>query len=49
MHVRNRFLSVRYPKHSTAEGLFECFQKVVSHVGIVDWEDKLVGFECNGA
>ena len=49
VHVCNRFLSVRHPKHSTAEGLFECFQKAVSHVGIVDWEDKLVGFGCDGA
>ena len=49
VHVRNRFLSVRHPKHGTAEGLFECFQRAVSHVGIVDWEDKLVGFGCDGA
>ena len=49
VHVCNRFLSVRHPMRSTAERLFECFQEAVSHVGIVDWEDKLVGFECDGA
>lgn len=49
VRVHSRFLSDRHPKRSTAEGLFECFQKAVSHVDIVDWEDKLVGFGCDGA
>lgn len=30
VHVCNRFLMVRHPKSGTAEGLRECFQKVVS-------------------
>ena len=48
VHVCNKFLSARHPKSGTAEGLWECFQQAVSHGGIVDWKDKLIGFGCDG-
>ena len=50
VHVRNKFLSVRRPKSGCAEGLFECLEKAVGHVGIADsdWKDKLIGFGCDG-
>ena len=28
--------------------MFECFQQAVSHVGMVDWKDKLNGFGYDG-
>ena len=48
VHVHNRFLTVRQPKSGNAEGLFECFKNVLSHVGLATWEDKLIGFGCDG-
>ena len=49
VHIRNRFLTVRRPAHSNAEGLFDCFVSALTYVGIDDWEHKLVGFGCDGA
>ena len=49
VHVCNKFLSVRQPKRANAEGIFECFGMVLGHVGITNWESKLVGFSCDGA
>ena len=43
VHVHDKFLAIRRPSRSNAEGLFECFTRAVAHVGITDWENKLVG------
>ena len=45
--VRSRFLSVRQPKCADAKGLFECFTRALDHVGIVGWDEKLIGFGCD--
>lgn len=49
VHVKNKFLTVRQPARSNAEGLYECFVRALTYAGIVDWENKLVGFGCDGA
>ena len=48
VHVHDRFLTVRQPKSGNAEGLFECFKTALSYVGVANWEDKLIGFGCDG-
>ena len=47
-HVRSRFLAVQEIKRANAEGLFQCFKNDMSHVGISDWETKVIGFGCDG-
>ena len=49
VHVRDKFLTVRQPTRCDAKGLFECFTRALDHVGIVGWEEKLIGFGCDGA
>ena len=49
MHVHDKFHTVRQPKSGNAEGLFECFKNALSHVGLANWEDKLIGFGCDGS
>ena len=48
VHTCDKFHTIRQPNSSNAEGLYECFVKVVSYVGVADWESKLIGFGCNG-
>ena len=48
VHVHDRFLTVRQPKSGNAESLFECFKNALSYVGLANWEDKLIGFGCDG-
>ena len=48
VHVQDKFLAIRRPKCSNAEGLFECFKRALAHAGIADWENKLVGIGCDG-
>ena len=48
VHVHDRFLTVRQTKSGNAEGLFECFKNALSYVGVANWEDKLIGFGCDG-
>ena len=48
VHVRSRFLAVQEIKRANAEGLFQCFKNAMSHVGISDWETKVIGFGCDG-
>ena len=48
VHVHDRFLTVRQPKSGNADSLFECFKNALSYVGLVNWEDKLIGFGCDG-
>ena len=40
--------SFSQPKGVNAEGLFECLKNVLSHMGIANWEEKLIGFGCDG-
>eukprot|EP00731_Ephydatia_muelleri_P034732 Em0074g4a len=47
VHVHNRFLTVRNPNRSNADGLYECFVRAMTYAG-VDWKNKLVGFRCDG-
>ena len=49
VHVRNKCLTVRRPARSNAEGLYECFTCALTYADIPDWENKLVGFESDGA
>ena len=28
--------------------MFQCFKNAMSHVGISDWETKIIGFGCDG-
>ena len=49
VHVRNKFFTVRRPARSNAEGLYECFVRALNYVGVTDWENRLVGFGCDGA
>ena len=48
VHVHDRFLTVKQPKSGNAGGLFECFKNALKHVGLAKWEDKLMGFGCDG-
>ena len=48
VHVPDRFFTVRQPKSGNAEGLFDCFKNALSLVGLANWEDKLIGFGCDG-
>ena len=48
VHVCDKFLAIRRPSRSNAEGLFECFTRALIHAGVTDWENKLVGFGCDG-
>ena len=49
VHVQSRFLTVRQPQHSDASGLYECFVRALTYAGVTGWENKLVGFGCDGA
>ena len=49
VHIKNKFLTVRCPARSNAEGLYECFTRTLTYAGIPDWENKLVGFVSDGA
>ena len=49
VHVQNRFLTVRRPERSDASGLYECFARALLYAGVTDWENKLIGFGCDGA
>ena len=40
---------MRRPARSNAEGLYECFIRALNFVGVNDWENRLVGFGCDGA
>ena len=48
VHIQDKFLAIQRPSRSNAEGLFECFTRVLAHTGIIDWESKLVGIGCDG-
>ena len=48
IHVQDKFLTVRQPTSANAAGLFECFTRALGHMGITDWESKLIGFGCDG-
>lgn len=48
VHVHDKFLTVRRPKHCNADGLYRCFERGLAFVGINDWRTKLVGFGCDG-
>ena len=49
LHVRDRFLAVRYLVSSTGEGLYKCFDEMLCYVGMQNSvEHKLVGFGCDG-
>ena len=34
VHVQNRFLTVRNPNRSNAEGLYECFVRAMTYAGV---------------
>ena len=48
VHVRDRFLTVRRPSRCDAKGLYECFERALTYVGVTDWQTKLIGFGCDG-
>ena len=45
----DKFFTVRRPNRSNAEGLYECFIRALSLIGVNDWQSKLIGFGCNDA
>ena len=47
VHLRNVFLCVRQPSSVNAEGLYECFGRALSYMGI-DVPHKLVEFGYDG-
>ena len=49
VHVRDKFLTVQRPRNPNAAGLYECFVRALSFVGIRDWQSKITGFGCDGA
>ena len=49
VHVRNMFLTVRRPEWSDANGLYECFARALLYAGVTGWENKLIGFGCDGS
>ena len=49
VHVRDRFLTVQQPVRANAKGLFNCFTRALDYIGVADWEEKLIGFGCDGA
>jgi len=49
LHIRDRFLAVKYLESATGEGLYKCFDDMISCIGMQDLvEQKLVGFGCDG-
>ena len=49
LHIRDRFLAVKYLDCGTGEVLYKCFDEMVSSIGMQDLvEQKLVGFGCDG-
>ena len=50
VHVFDKYLAIRQPSRSNAEGLFDCFKRALVHAGIADSdrESKLIGFGCDG-
>ena len=49
VHVRSTFLSTRYLKSGTGEGLYESFNRAMQHMEIDDWNARTIGFGCDGA
>lgn len=49
IHVNDRFFTVQRPERCSADGLFECFKRAFSFVGVDNWKSKLIGFGCDGA
>ena len=49
VHVRSTFLSARYLKSGTGEGLYESFDRAMQYMEIDDWKVKMIGFGCDGA
>ena len=48
VHVRSKFFAVRQPKNGTAAGLYESYTRAFDHMEVIDWENKLIGFGCDG-
>ena len=49
LHVRDRFLAVRYLDSGTGEGLYKCFSTILCYIGMQSLvEHKLVGFGFDG-
>ena len=48
VHILDKFLAIRRPSHSNAEGFFECFTRALANIEITDCKSKLVGIGCNG-
>ena len=40
---------MQQPVHGTAEGLYDCFEKAMTYMGIRDsWKAKMIGLGCDG-
>ena len=49
VQVVNKFFCVQQPTLSTAEGLYQCFEKAMKYMGIEDsWKAKTIGVGCDG-
>ena len=49
VHVRSIFLSARYLKSGTGEGVYESFERAMQSMEIINWNSKMVGFRCDEA
>lgn len=49
IHTRNRFLCVRQPESVDALGLYNCFNRAMTYLGLDSIPSKLVRFGCDGA
>ena len=37
------------PAHGSTEGLYDCFEKAMTYIGIEDsWKAKMIGLGCDG-
>lgn len=48
VHLKSHFFCIKQPSQGNAEGLYDCFVKAMSYMGVADELHKLVGFGCDG-
>ena len=48
VHILNKFFAVCQPKDASSAGLYDSLIRAFSHMGVEEWEDKLIGFGCDG-
>ena len=46
--IVNAFFSVSQLKSGTGKGLFDCLKNALEYMGVTGWENRLIGFGCDG-